>query len=188
MSDQDKHDASAETADEQPIEVPSEASDADPAPAGPDESEKLAETHDRLLRVTAEYQNYQKRMSRELGEVGERARSELLKELLEIVDDLERALDAGEQAEQSGPLLEGVRMTHSHLLTLLARHGVMPVEAEGQPFDPRLHEALMRQPTAEVAPMTIVGEIRKGYTINGRSLRPARVVVAVEPEPEESQE
>lgn len=176
MSEREKNDM------ESPVEAQGEVV---PAPGEePGAEERLADAHNRLLRVTAEYQNYQKRMARELSETGERARAAVLKELLEVQDDLERALAAAQGAKEAQALTEGVRMTQEHLKALLARYNVSPMDTLGGSFNPEKHEAIMRQPTADAEPMTVLHEIRKGYTMGGRVLRPARVVVAVEPEAE----
>ena len=157
------------------------------APTADELAAKVAQLNDRLLRVSADYQNYQKRMVRELADARQYARAELLKEFLTLVDDLERAMGAAAQSPDAAAIQDGVRITHEHLLALLARFGVTPINAVGEPFDPTRHEAMMRQPTRDLPPMTVVEELARGYLIDGRPLRPSRVVVAVEPEEREDQ-
>jgi molecular chaperone GrpE len=100
-----------------------------------------------------------------------------------VVDDLERALGAaGDDQAADDAIVQGVRITHEHLMGLLRRNGVEPISAEGKPFDPDIHEAMMRQPTDEHEPMTVLHEVARGYLHNGKPLRAAKVVVAVEPE------
>lgn len=170
------------TQPEEPIEPAEQAEPAEPGPQ-PDSRERLRELNDRLLRVTADFQNYQKRMGRELAEVRERTQADLLAEFLAVVDDLERAMEASAQSPDAPAIAEGVRITHEHLMSLLARHGVTPIEAVGRPFDPQFHEAMMREPTADAEPMTVTRQMTRGYVMGGRPLRPARVAVAVAPEP-----
>ncbi|MCG3180715.1 MAG: Protein GrpE [Phycisphaerae bacterium] len=147
---------------------------------------EVARLNDRLLRTTADYQNYQKRTARETADARDRARRDVLREVLTVVDDLERALEAGRLAQPAEAIIAGVRITHEHLLGLLSRHGVTPIEAVGRPFDPEIHEALMREPAGDVPPMTVTQEVARGYLMDGRPLRASRVVVAVAPEGEET--
>lgn len=139
---------------------------------------ELDDMMNQLKRVSADYQNYQKRVAREIEEDRRYANSAFAKEVLGIVDDLERALAAGTQNADAKVLLDGVRITHEHLMALLARHGVQPIDAQGKPFDPALHEAMMQRPTDDAPPMTVLQELARGYTIHGRTLRPAKVIVS----------
>jgi molecular chaperone GrpE len=145
-------------------------------------SEKAREQAlDQAARARADFENYQKRAARDLAEERRYAQKPLASDLLGAMDNLERALAAAEQAGDKGPLAQGVKMVHAQLLDVLRRHGVTRIEAQGQPFDPNLHQAVMQQPTAGHPPMTVVQVFEPGYRIHERVLRPARVAVSVAP-------
>jgi molecular chaperone GrpE len=131
---------------------------------------------DDYLRALAEIENTRKRAARERDEVSGRARADALAPLLEILDDLERALGEG---GSEGPLRTGVSLIHDKMEAILRRSGVTPIETAGARFDPLLHEAFGGIPSAEAEPHTILQELRRGYLIDGRVLRPARVLVAL---------
>ena len=140
------------------------------------ETEQAQEADDRLLRLAADFENYKKRAARERAEYVALANERLLKELLPILDDLERALNAAEEHEEA-QLEEGVRLVHRSLASLLERQGVKEIATEGK-FDPHVHEALLAQPSEEAAPGDVLDVIQKGYTLGDRVVRPARVIVA----------
>ena len=125
-------------------------------------------------RVQADFENYRKRVVRETAAAGERARSGLVRELLPIVDNLERALASAEEGEQH--LAEGVRLVHSELIAVLERNGVEQFNPTGDKFDPAEHEALSVK--AEGEPGVVLEVVERGYRSNGSVLRPARVVVS----------
>jgi molecular chaperone GrpE len=133
---------------------------------------------DRLLRVTAEFDNYRKRIDRERREATDRAAEGVLSDLLPILDDLERALaaDVGDASAES--YRRGVELIYKQILDLLTRRGVKPIEAVGQPFDPHLHQAVASEPVEGVPDGEIVEELRRGYLLGDRLLRPAMVKVA----------
>lgn len=133
-------------------------------------------------RTRADFENYQKRMKRDQAEERRYAQAPLAEDLLAALDNLERATAAAEQGGEKGPLVQGVAMVHSQLLDILRRHGITPIEAEGQPFDPNCHQAVLQQPSKEHPPMTVVQVLERGYLIHDRVLRPARVVVSTAPE------
>jgi molecular chaperone GrpE len=139
-------------------------------------------------RTRADFENYQKRMKRDLAEERRYAQGPLASDLLAVLDNLERAIAAGEQAGEKGPLVQGVAMVHTQLLDTLRRHGVTPIEAQGQPFDPNRHQAVTQHPSKEHPPMTVVQVLEQGYLIHDRVLRPARVVVSTAPEPTDKPE
>jgi molecular chaperone GrpE len=143
------------------------------APVGGDASSVAAD--DRLLRLAADFENYKKRAARERAEYVALANERLIAELLPILDDLERALDAAAQHEEA-QLEEGVRLVHRSLAALLQRQGVRPIDTDGM-FDPHVHEALLSQPS-EAEEGSVIDVIQKGYTLGERVVRPARVVVA----------
>ena len=137
---------------------------------------------DRLLRLAADFENYKKRAARERQEYVQLANERLIAELIPILDDLERALAAAEE-HQEAQLEEGVRLVHSSLASLLARHGVKAIETDGK-FDPYVHEALLSQPS-EAEEGSVIDVVQKGYRLGERVVRPARVVVAAPPAQEE---
>jgi|SRR5579871_4418906 len=145
--------------------------------------QKRDEYLDLAQRTRADFENYQKRMKRDLAEERRYAQMPLAGELLSAMDNLERATTAAEQAGEKGPLVQGVAMVHTQLLDILRRHGVTRIEAMGQPFDPNQHQAVMQQPSKEHPPMTVVQVLEPGYMIHERVLRPARVAVSTAPEP-----
>lgn len=131
---------------------------------------------DSLRRLAAEFDNYKKRMAREQQELQVRAAERLLRDLLPVFDDLERALQAFETAEKEA-IADGVALVHRALWTLLEREGVAELDPQGEPFDPHRHEALLSQP-ADAPDGTVIEVIQKGFMLGDRVLRPARVVVA----------
>ena len=139
------------------------------------EEPSQAPADDRLLRLAADFENYKKRAARERQEYVQLANERLLKELLPILDDLERALNAAEQHEEA-QLEEGVRLVHRELRDALAKEGLVEIETDGE-FDPHVHEALLTQPSEE-DDGAILQVIQKGYRLGDRVLRPARVVVS----------
>jgi molecular chaperone GrpE len=128
-----------------------------------------------LQRVAAEFDNYRKRVARDQENLVARAHERLVKELLPVVDDLERALQAAAEHEE-GKLEEGVRLVHRNLADALAREGLAEIETNGR-FDPHVHEALLSQPSDEEEG-SVIDVVQKGYRLGDRVLRPARVVVA----------
>jgi molecular chaperone GrpE len=128
-----------------------------------------------LKRLAAEFENYRKRVAREQESLSTRAAERLVKELLPIVDDLERALTAAEEHEEA-KLEEGVRLVHRQLAAALEREGLTEIPIEGK-FDPHVHEALLSQPS-EQDEGTVIEVLQKGYSLGDRVLRPARVVIA----------
>lgn len=140
------------------------------------------DNYDRLLRVTAEFENYKKRMAREMEDFRKYANQSLLKEMLSVVDHIELAIQAaGCPSSQETSLIEGLNLTLKEFLRILEKFKVKPIEAVGQPFDPQMHEAIMQEASDQLPENTIVREMQKGYTINDRLLRPALVVVAAGP-------
>jgi molecular chaperone GrpE len=135
-----------------------------------------AEVDDRLLRLAADFDNYKKRALRDRQEYLALANERLVKELLPILDDLERALQAASEHEEA-QLEEGVRLVHRSLEQLLQREGVKQIDTSGQ-FDPHVHEALLAQPVEDVESGAVVDVVQKGYTLGDRVVRPARVIIA----------
>lgn len=132
---------------------------------------------DRLLRLAADFDNHRKRVERERRELSEAAAADLIRDVLPVVDDLERAIAAA-SADGDSPLLIGVRLTHKQLLEQLRRRGVEPIDAVGQPFDPQIHEAVGSVPANGRPDGEVVEEFRKGYRLGGKLLRASMVQVA----------
>ena len=137
------------------------------------------ETYDRLLRISAEFDNYKKRSSREMEEFRKFANQSLIKEMLSVVDNLELAMNStnGQKAIDKD-LLQGLEMTHREILKVFEKFNVKPIDSKGQPFDPTFHEAVMQEETNDSPKNTVINELQRGYMIHDRLLRPSMVVVA----------
>jgi molecular chaperone GrpE len=136
--------------------------------------------YDRLLRKQAEFDNFRKRIDREKSEFMQFASAELVKELLNPLDSFDLAIrNAAAEGKGGENTLKGFELIYKQLLDTLARFGLKPLEAKGKPFDPNFHQAVSTKATNEVEENTVVEEMRKGYTLNGRLLRAAMVAVSV---------
>ena len=159
---------------------PSGEDDADPRGRGGGRVARVQRERDEYLdlarRAQADFENYRKRAAREAAAAGDRAKSGLVRELLPVVDNLERALASAEDAEQH--LAEGVRLVHAELIAVLERNGVQQFDPRGDRFDPAEHEALSMREGGEAESGTVLDVVEKGYRANGTVLRPARVVVS----------
>jgi molecular chaperone GrpE len=131
---------------------------------------------DAYLRLAADFDNYRKRVAREHADLTTRANERLVNELLPVLDDLERALEAAAEHEEA-KLEDGVKLVHRSLVALLERHGLSEIAAEGA-FDPHVHEALLTQPAESAEEGAVLQVLQKGYRLGDRVLRPARVIVA----------
>jgi molecular chaperone GrpE len=157
--------------DQDPPQTPDEAQ-ADPLDDLRRERDGL---QDRLLRTAAEFDNYRKRMDRERRELTDYTAGEVMKELLPIVDNLERALQA---AADDDPLRKGVELIHRQMLDMLRKRGVRPIEALGADFDPNFHQAVIHEVSAEHREGEVMEELQRGYVVGDRLLRPSMVKVA----------
>ncbi len=167
MTDQPlEHEVEQNSLEDEEEQVVEEPVAEEPAPA-PDDS---------YLRLAADFDNYRKRVAREQVELTRRANERLLDELLPVLDDLERALEAAAEHEEA-KLEEGVRLVHRSLLGLVERHGLSEIETEGA-FDPHVHEALLAQPGEGAEQGAVLQVLQKGYRLGDKVLRPARVIVA----------
>lgn len=144
--------------------------------------------YDRYLRAVAELDNAKKRAQREREEYVRYANESLLRELLPVLDNFDRAVRAARTTGEAPGFLAGVELIQREFLKALEKFGVTPFTAVGQPFDPVKHEAVMRVETTEHPEMTVVEETHCGYLLNGRVLRPAMVTVAVSPKEPSSEE
>ena len=179
MEENDKYESVA--AEQELPQQPPEQPDAETLKQ---ELENLKKEHDslydRLLRKQAEFENYRKRIDREKSEFMQFASSELMKELLNALDSFDLALRnaAGENALAENTL-HGFELIYKQLQDTLTRFGLQPIEAKGQQFDPNYHQAVVTQASADLEENIVIEEMRKGYTLNGRLLRPAMVSVSV---------
>ncbi|MCO6438054.1 MAG: nucleotide exchange factor GrpE [Phycisphaerae bacterium] len=140
--------------------------------------ERIASLEDALLRARAEVQNIQRRAANERAEAVRFGNAELLKAIVPVLDDLDRAIQHATDQADVRALLDGVRLVRENLLKALGSFGLEPIDAAGQPFDPHQHEALMQQPTDAQPPGTVLEEVARGYRLRDRTLRPAKVIVA----------
>ena len=162
--------AAQESDDEEAPEVPVNLVDA---------REQIDELKARVLRLTADYDNYRKRAQREKEDVRQFANQGLLEKLLPVLDNFEMAITAVKEADPS--IKDGVQMIYDQLFAVLKGSGMEPIDAMGEAFDPNLHEALSQEETADVNEGTVVQQVQRGYKLNERLVRPARVVVAKAP-------
>jgi molecular chaperone GrpE len=173
--------------DESPLEATGSVAD-EPTEDGPSEDfeaqldaarAEAKEYHDRLLRMAAELDNYKKRSARDLDDMRKYATENLIRQLLTVVDNLERAIESAdlENGKAQG-VVDGVVMTLKEIMKILEKHHVKPIEALGEPFDPAFHQAMSQEERADQPSNTVVQEFQKGYLIHDRLLRPAMVVVS----------
>ena len=141
--------------------------------------QKLSTLGEQLLREQAEMQNVRRRAQRDVESAHKFALEKFATELLSVVDNLERAIGAIDAEDESQKAVaEGLELTLKTFIDVLTKHSVVPVDPEGQPFDADLHQAVSMLPNAEVEPNTVINVFQKGYTLNGRLIRPAMVVVS----------
>ena len=172
-----------ETDKDKPGKKKSKAEEADPVQALEKEAEsakqEAQENYDKYLRVFAEFDNYKKRSTREMNDFRKYANEALLRDMLTVVDNLERAIDSSnDNAEDTSSIVEGVRMTLGGILDLIEKHHVAPIESEGKPFDPQFHQAFQQEESEDHPSNTVLKEFQKGYLLHDRLLRPSMVVVS----------
>jgi molecular chaperone GrpE len=148
---------------------------------GPDLAAELAAANDRLLRLQAEMQNLRTRTAREITDERRYAALPVLREVLPVIDNIERAIEAAEKAGEAENLLAGFRLVRQQLLTLLDHHHCERIDAAGQPFDPHFHQAILHQPSADVPADTVIMVAQPGYKMHDRVVRPAQVIVSSGP-------
>ena len=144
--------------------------------------DEARQNHDRWLRERADLENLKKRAARERAETIRSANESILRDLLPIVDNLERAVEHAQSGGNGQPLVEGVGLVLKALLDVLEKHGVQPIDAKGAPFDPAHHEAMAHVESKEHEPNRVIEEHQRGYRLNDRLLRPALVSVAKAPD------
>jgi molecular chaperone GrpE len=148
---------------------------------GQDLAAELATANDRALRLQAEMQNLRNRTSREIADERRYAALPILRDLLPVLDNIDRAIEAAAKAGESENLLAGFRLVKQQLETVLGRHQCEPIKAEGEPFDPHFHEAILHQPSADVPADHVVMVTQPGYKLHDRVVRPAQVIVSSGP-------
>jgi molecular chaperone GrpE len=144
-------------------------------------SADLAAANDRALRLQAEMQNLRSRTSREIADERRYAALPVLRDLLPVIDNINRAIEAAEKAGEAENLLEGFRLVRQQLMTTLSRHQCEPIPAEGQPFDPNFHAAILQQPSPDVPAGHVMMVTQPGYKLHERVVRPAQVIVSSGP-------
>jgi molecular chaperone GrpE len=143
------------------------------------QAEAAKDDHEKFLRLQADFENTRKRLERDKQEFVKFANEGIILELLNILDDLERAVNLTEAKHQDLPaFLKGVEMILAHIYDMLKEYGVRPIEAEGKIFDPHYHEALMQVEDKNIPEHTVVEELQKGYMLNERVIRTAKVKVS----------
>lgn len=185
-----------ENKDESEIEInvnqtPEEAEDSEEEIEGfskDEEENELEELNKKYLRLAADFENYKKRMSKDRADSIAYGNEELIKELLNVLDNLHRALEHSEEQEDSKALRDGVKLVQKQLLSSLEKFGVQVIDAsKGSDFDPTVHQAIEHAESSEIAPGLVLSEMLPGYTLKDRLLRPALVIVSkdVEETPED---
>jgi molecular chaperone GrpE len=143
---------------------------------------ELAQANERALRTQAELENFRKRMWRELEDQQRYAAMPLVRDVVGILDDVDRAIAAAETAGDSSKLLEGIKLVRTRLANVLSQHGVREIEAQGAAFDPAVHEAIMQEASGEHEPGAVTHVALPGYKLHERVVRPAQVIVAKAPD------
>jgi molecular chaperone GrpE len=139
---------------------------------------QAADAQDRYLRSQAELENTRKRLRREMEDERRYAELTLLADLLPVLDNINRAIEAAEKNADATSLLSGFKMVDQQLNRVLEKHHVKPIDAEGQPFDPAVHEAILQQPSDDHPPGTVIGVGQTGYKLHDRVVRPTQVIVS----------
>lgn len=173
-----------------PVEPEAEAAQAEEIVAGESEAgresvedlqAKIESLEESLLRAKADFQNFQRRSAVERSEAIQYANAELMRSLLEVLDDFERSLAAVESSDSIASVVDGVRLVYENLVKALRQHGLETIEALHQPFDPHLHQAVMQQPSEDHPTGTVLQETAKGYRLWDRVIRPTKVIVSKTP-------
>jgi len=144
-------------------------------------SPDVAELNDRLLRLQAEMQNLRNRTSREIADERKYAALPVVRDLLPVVDNIDRAIEAAEKAGEAENLLAGFRLVKQQLHTILANHKTEVIAAEGEVFDPNYHQAILQQPSADIPAGSVMLVAQPGYKMHDRVVRPAQVIVSAGP-------
>jgi len=187
VTEEEKNDRDVQTSQAEELEVNDYEAAVEKLKAQIDVLEKERdELKDKYLRKAAEFENYKRRTEQEFATFSKYANEQLIVDFLPVIDDFERSLHVSKERREFGPFYKGVELIYNKLMKLLESKGVKPIESEGKPFDVDLHDALMQAPKDNIEPNTIVEEVEKGYMYNDKVIRHAKVVVAKEPETDES--
>jgi len=143
--------------------------------------DRKEQLEDQLLRLAAEFDNYKKRTAREFQQVVETANRNLILQLIDVLDNFQRALDSAQSAKDFDAFHRGIELIFTHLSEILTREGLQPIQAVGQPFDPHHHEAVMQVDNDEHPPDTVVDQMQPGYLLKDKLLRAPRVIVSRPP-------
>lgn len=165
--------------------APEEGSESEAASVEGGEPAAVSRIRDKLLRARAELSNFQRRAANDKADAVRLAIADFARDVLSVVDDLERTLAAADEKADAG-IIAGARLVYDNLMKILKTHHIEQIKSEGQPFDPACHEAVMQQPSAELPPQTVLQEVQRGYRFGDRLLRPARVVVSAAPPDEQA--
>lgn len=151
--------------------------------------QEAKENHDRFLRASAEFENYKKRAAREMNDFRKFANENIVKAMLPVIDNLDRAIESSGEAQKSvSSVVEGVNMTKKEILKVFEQFGVMPFESLGESFDPGFHQAVMQEESEDHPDNTVIKELQKGYMMHDRLIRPAMVIVSKKKETESKEE
>jgi len=161
--------------------TPFDATVGDDSPSAPAIDEQLAAEQDRVLRLQAELQNVHKRQAREIGDVRRYGGLPLMRDILPVLDNIDRAIEAAASSQDTAGLLDGVKLVRQQLLTALAQHSCEPIEAEGATFDPNEHQAILQQPSADIPAGQVMAVTQTGYKLHDRVVRAAQVIVSSGP-------
>ncbi|MEW5924594.1 MAG: nucleotide exchange factor GrpE [Candidatus Zixiibacteriota bacterium] len=148
---------------------------------------RVAQLEDRYLRLVAEFDNYKKRTGRQFEDLLKNSNENIIVSILNVIDDFERALAAGKESTDYKSLLAGTELIYQNLYNILKKEGVVPLEAVGQPFNPSLHDAMMQMESGEYPDGVVIQEMVKGYRLNGKVIRHAKVIVSKGKPQEESE-
>jgi molecular chaperone GrpE len=174
-SEADREHAAEDDMGQETIEFPGAKSGA------PDANEEFAAQGERLLRLQAEMQNLRNRTSREIADERKYAALPVLTDLLPVVDNIDRAIEAAEKSGEAENLLAGFRLVKQQLHTILSRNECVPIPAENEVFDPNFHQAILQQPSADVPAGNVMMVTQQGYKLHDRVVRPAQVIVSSGP-------
>lgn len=147
----------------------------------PDLQEELLAAQDKYLRLAAEFENYKRRSQRDLNDAVKFANESLLKNLVPVIDNLERAIQCGKDAGLNNAVMEGIQLTHKSFLETVGKVGLRQIASAGEPFDPSMHQAVAQVESATLSANMVVDELQKGYFLHDRIVRPAMVTVSKEP-------
>ena len=173
----------------QPLDTPADQPAADQTAAEPTLEQQLAEAQLKWQRLAADYQNYQKRANRQIEQARQFGQENIAAAILPVLDNFQHTLQQGQDSQDLAAIMQGVQIVHDHLLNVLQQAGMQRIEIKpGDTFDPNHHQAILHVEHDEIKPNAVVQELAAGYTMNDRTLRPAKVSVSKPPTPPQSEE